>query len=367
MIPVFEPEYDENEINLVVDALKRGEISGTFGKYIEEFENKFAAYSGCKYGVAVTSGTTALQMAVDAIGIKSGDEILVSASTNIATALGVYHNQGITVPVDSEAETWNLDLSLIEKLINPKTKAIIPVHLFGHPVHMNELMKIAKKHNLIVIEDAAEAHGALCDGQKVGSFGDMACFSFYANKIITTGEGGMITTNNLELAEKLRLLRNLGFGKPRFFHKVPAYNFRMTGYQAAFGVGQMDKIEKIIDKKRELAAWYNAELKGVKAIQLPAEKEWAKNVYWMYGIKLKKEFGFDRDRFMQDLLKEGIDTRTFFCPMSQQPFLYEQKDFRGTTPVADDLWENGLYLPSSTILTHEQVKFISQVIIKLLV
>ncbi|MCX6182678.1 MAG: DegT/DnrJ/EryC1/StrS family aminotransferase [Bacteroidetes bacterium] len=366
MIPVFEPYYDKREIDLVVEALQAGEISGTFGRFIEEFESKFAAYSGCKYGVAVTSGTTALHMAVAALNIQRGDEILVSASTNIATALGVYHNQGITVPVDSEAETWNLDISLIEKLITPKTKAIIPVHLFGHPVQMNELMKIAAKHKIAVIEDAAEAHGALCDGQKVGSFGDMACFSFYANKIITTGEGGMITTNNAQLAEKLRLLRNLGFAKPRFLHQVPAYNFRMTGMQAAFGVGQMEKIEEVIDKKRTLAQWYNEELGGIKALQLPAEKSWAKNVYWMYGIKLKKEFGFNRDKLMLDLTAAGVDTRTFFCPMSQQPFLYEQKDFRGTTPVADDLWENGLYLPSSTTLTHKEVQFIGEVLKRLL-
>ncbi len=366
MIPVFEPQYDDKEINLVVAALKAGEISGTFGKYIEEFENLFAQYSGCKYGVAVSNGTTALHMAVAALEIQRGDEILVSASTNIASALCVYHNQGITVPIDSEPETWNLDISLIEKLITPKTKAIIPVHLFGHPVQMNDLMKIAAKHKIAVIEDAAEAHGALCDGQKVGSFGDMNCFSFYANKIITTGEGGMITTNNSELAEKLRSLRNLGFAKPRFLHKVPAFNFRMTGMQAAFGVGQMSKIDQVIDQKRILAQWYTHELESINALQLPIEKSWAKNVYWMYGVKLKKEFGFNRDKLMQDLLAEGIDTRTFFCPMSRQPFLYEQKDFRGTTPVADDLWENGFYLPSSIILTQKEVQFIGAALKKLL-
>jgi perosamine synthetase len=366
MIPVFEPQYGEKEINLVVAALRAGEISGTFGKNIEEFENQFSAYSGCKYGIAVTSGTTALHMAVSALEIERGDEILVSASTNIATALGVYHNQGITIPVDSESETWNLDLSLIEKLITPKTKAIIPVHLFGHPVQMNELIKIAAKHKIAVIEDAAEAHGALCDGQKVGSFGDMNCFSFYANKIITTGEGGMITTNNLELAEKLRLLRNLGFAKPRFLHKVPAFNFRMTGMQAAFGLGQMAKIEKVIDKKRELAQWYNEELKDIAALQLPVEKPWAKNVYWMYGVKLKKEFGFNRDQLLQDLAAAGVDSRTFFCPMSQQPFLYEQKDFRGTTPIADDLWETGFYLPSSMNLSRKDIQYISAALKKLL-
>src|SRR6266542_355334 len=231
MIEVFDAVIGEEEIQAVTAALRRGEISGTFGKSIPEFEQSFAEYCGCQYGIAVSSGTTALQLAVRAAGIGTGGEVLISASTNIATALAVIHNGGTPVPVDSESVTWNLDLDLIESLITPRTRAIIPVHLYGHPVDMDRLNEIAKRHNLIVIEDCAESHGAACRGKMTGSFGEMGCFSFYANKVITTGEGGMVITNDKALGERLRLLRNLAFTKPRFWHQEAGYNFRMTGYQ----------------------------------------------------------------------------------------------------------------------------------------
>src|ERR1700676_301410 len=242
MIPVFDPDIGEEEIDAVVGALRRKEISGSFGKSIQDFEESFADYCGCEYGVAVTNGTTALHLAVAALDLPKASEILMSASTNVATGLAAFHNDAIPVGVDSEAVTWNLDLDLIEALITPATRAIIPVHLFGHPVDMDRLCEIASKRGLYVIEDCAEAHGASCRGRIVGSFGDMACFSFYANKLITTGEGGMVTTNNAALAERLRLLRNLGFTKPRFRHEVAGYNFRLTAYQAAMGVVQVKKL-----------------------------------------------------------------------------------------------------------------------------
>ncbi|MDB4982840.1 MAG: putative PLP-dependent enzyme involved in cell wall biosis, partial [Myxococcales bacterium] len=229
MIPVFEPDIGDAEIEGVLAALKRGEISGSFGTAIPEFERLFASYVGCKHGVAMSSGTTALHAAVAAAEIGPGDEVLVSAMTNIATALAVAHNGAVPVPVDSESTTWNLDLDLVEKLITPRTRAIIPVHIYGHPVDMDKLMRIADAHDLLVIEDCAESHGATVRGRMTGGFGKMGCFSFYANKIITTGEGGMVTTNDDALAERLRLLRNLAFTKPRFRHEVLGYNFRMTG------------------------------------------------------------------------------------------------------------------------------------------
>lgn len=362
-IPVFEPIIEQEEIDAVVAALKRGEISGTFGETLKEFENSFAEYSGCKYGVAVANGTVALHLAVDAAGIQPGDEVLVSASTNIATALCVAHNNAIPIPVDSENITWNLDIDLIEDLITPKTRAIIPVHLYGHPVNMDRLMEIARKHHLLVIEDAAEAHGATVRGRKVGSFGDMACFSFYANKIITTGEGGMIVTNNEKLAERLRLLRNLGFTKPRFRHEVLGYNFRMTGYQAAMGVSQLKKIEHIIQEKRRVAHTYNRHLNDIPGLQLPVELEWARNVYWMYAITVKPDFGLSRDQLAVKLAEAGIETRTFFCPMNQQPCLQEIPGFRPMScPVADDLWTTGLYLPSTHTLTESTIQHIANVI-----
>jgi len=360
MIPVFDPVIGDEEIANVVKALRRGEISGSFGKFLPEFEDRFADYCGCKYGVAVTSGTTALQLAVRAAGIGPGDEVLISASTNIATALAVIHNGAIPVPVDSENETWNLDLDLIEQLITPKTKGIIPVHLFGHPVDMNQLMKIAQKHHLVVIEDAAEAHGATCRGQKVGSFGNMGCFSFYANKVITTGEGGMVVTNDKKLAENLKLLRNLAFTQPRFKHELAGYNFRMTGYQAAMGVAQVIKIDSIISEKRRVAQTYNKYLEGVPGLQLPVEKDWAFNVYWMYALVVKPEFGMTRDDLASALRDVGIDTRTFFCPMNIQPCLLSIPDFHSIPcPVAERIWESGLYLPSTYSLSEETVKNIA--------
>lgn len=348
---------------MVVDALRKGEVSGTFGKYIDDFESEFAAYCGCRYGVSVNSGTSALHLAVAALELKKGDEVLVSSSTNIATALAVLHNGAVPVPVDSEPETWNLDLDLIENLITPRTKAIIPVHLYGHPVDMDRLMEIADKHNLIVIEDCAESHGATVRGRMTGSFGHMACYSFYANKIITTGEGGMVTTHNERFAERVKLLRNLAFTKPRFKHELAGFNFRMPGFVAALGLAQFRKIEFIVEKKREMAQRYNAKLKDIPGIQTPTELSWAKNVYWMYGIVVKPEFGISRDKLIEALAERGIETRTFFCPMNQQPVLQKLEGFRATPcPVADSLWENGLYLPSTWTLSDEQITHIAEAI-----
>ncbi len=364
MIEVFEPLIGEEEIEAVVAALRRGEISGSFGSAIPEFEDAFASYCGCKYGVAVTSGSTALHLAVAAAQLGPGDEVLLSASTNIATALGVIHNGATPVPVDSENTTWNLDLDLIEGLITNRTRAIVPVHLFGHPVDMDRLMEIARRHNLIVIEDCAESHGATVRGRMTGSFGDMACFSFYANKVITTGEGGMITTNDEKLAERLRLLRNLAFTKPRFRHEEAGFNFRMTGYQAAMGGAQLKRIEGIIDQKRRVAQTYTSYLNGISGLQLPAEMEWARNVYWMYALVVLPEFGASRDELADWLREDGVDTRTFFCPMNQQPCLQARPDFRDVAcPVADRLWERGLYLPSSYTLSDETIKQVANSIL----
>lgn len=361
MISVFEPIISEEDIHAVVAALRRGEISGSFGEAIPRFEQEFAAYCGCKYGVAVTSGTTALHLAVAAAGIKLGGEVLLSACTNIATALAVIHNGAIPVPVDSEDTTWNLDLDLIESLITPKTRAIIPVHLYGHPVDMDRLMEISRRHNLIVIEDCAESHGATCRGRMTGSFGDLGCFSFYANKVITTGEGGMVITNDKALAEQMRLLRNLAFTQPRFWHQVAGYNYRMTGFQAAMGLAQLGRIDRVIAEKRRVAHAYTEHLKDIPGLQLPVELDWAFNVYWMYAILVKPESGFTRDQLAAALWEEGIETRTFFCPMNQQPCLQSSPGFRDVPcQVADRLWETGLYLPSTYTLSEETIKRIAE-------
>lgn len=363
MIPVFEPIIGEEEIAMVLDALRKGELSGTYGSYIANFENDFASYCGCQYGVAVSSGTTALQLAVAAGDIKPGDEVLISSSTNIATALAVVHNNAIPVPVDSEEGTWNLNLDLIEGLITPKTRAIIPVHLFGHPVDMDSLMEIARRRNLLVIEDCAESHGATCRGRMTGSFGDMGCFSFYANKVITTGEGGMVVTNDEKLAERLRRLRNLAFTTPRFRHEELGYNFRMTGYQAAMGLAQLRRIDQIIGEKRRVANTYSDCLDKVPGLLLPVEREWALNVYWMYAVVLLPEFGLTRDQLTNELHERGIGTRTFFCPMNQQPCLQNVSGFRtASCPVADRIWQTGLYLPSTYTLSDSEISKIADTI-----
>ena len=351
MIPVFEPDIGAAEVEAVAEAVRRGEISGSFGESIPAFERAFADWCGVRHGVAVSSGTSALHAAVAAAGIGPEDEVLVSASTNIATALAVYHNGAVAVPVDSETVTWNLDLDLLEGLITPRTKAIIPVHLFGHPVDMDRLNAIASRNGLTVIEDCAESHGALVRGKMTGSFGKMSCFSFYANKVITTGEGGMVLTDDDAIAADLRLLRNLAFGTPRFFHERPGYNFRMTGMQAAMGLAQMRRVGEIIEKKRRVADLYTSQLQDVAELQLPCELEWARNVYWMYAVVIRAGSGVERKDVMERLRDEGVDTRTFFCPMGQQPFLRTQPGFRDLPcPVADGLWERGFYLPSSPLL-----------------
>jgi perosamine synthetase len=349
----------------VVAALRRGEVSGSFGKALHDFEAEFAAYVGCAEGVATTSGTTALELAVRAANIGPGDEVLISASTNVATALAVVHNGATPVPVDSEPETWNLDLDLIDGLVTERTKAIIPVHLYGHPVDMDRLMDIANRHGLLVIEDCAESHGATCRGRMTGSFGAMACFSFYANKVITTGEGGMVTTSDPALAERLRLLRNLAFTTPRFRHEEAGYNFRMTGYQAALGLSQLRRIDSVVDAKRDLAARYGDALKSIDGLRLPVELEWARNVYWMYAVVIEPEFGRTRDEVAASLRSQGVDTRTFFCPMDLQPFLKRLPGFPDEAcPVADRLWERGLYLPSSPGLTDEQVGTVAEAVLR---
>jgi len=358
--PVFEPDFGEAEIAAVTSAMRRGEISGIFGKSIAEFEGAFAGYCGAAHGVAVSNGTVALQLAARVAGVGPGDEVLVSACTNIASALAVYYNGGITVPVDACAKTWNLDLNLLETLITPKTKAIVVVHFLGNPVDMPRLMDVANRYGLKVIEDCAEAHGAEWKGQKVGSFGHLACFSFLSNKVITTGEGGMVLTQDAQMADEMRYLRSLAFGKVRFYHEVPGYNFRLTAMQAAMGVVQTARLEEVIEKKIDLYRRYQARLSSIPGIQLVQEPLEGRHVHWMVGLRLGPKFGVSRDRLRDHLATKGIDTRTFFCPMNQQPFLRRQAGHRDAVcPVADALWEDGVYLPSTTSLTDADLDYIA--------
>jgi perosamine synthetase len=356
VIPVFEPWVGEEEAAAVAAAVRRGEISGSFGAEIPAFESEFARYVGAAHGVACTSGTTALQLAVAATRIGPGDEVLVPESTNIATALAPYRQGATPVPVDSEPDTGNMDLDLVEEAVGERTRAIMPVHLFGHPVDLDRLMELAERHDLLVVEDCAQSHGATVRGRMTGSFGHLACFSFYANKIVTTGEGGMVVTDDPDLAERLRYLRNLAFGEPRFVHAEAGFNFRMTGYQAAMGRVQLRRIDAILRHKRRVAETYDRLLAHVPGVRRPVERDWAVNVHWMYWIVLENEYPLSRDELIARLRERGVGSRTHFCPMSHQPALRARDSFHPRPcPVADRLWQRGLYLPSSPTLTEAQI------------
>jgi perosamine synthetase len=358
MIPVYEPWVGEEEAEAVKQAIINGEFSGLFGKSLTSFEEQFSARVGCRHGIAVTSGTTALHLAIAALRLPAGSEVLLSASTNIATALAVVHNNLVPVPIDSEPLSWNLDADLIEKRITAKTRAIMPVHLFGHPARMDRIKEIADKYHLKVIEDCAESHGATWQGKATGSWGDMGCFSFLANKIITTGEGGMVATNDDALAEEMRLLRNMAFKEPRFEHDQAGFNFRMTGYQAAFGLVQLSRFDEVLERKRQVADWYGQYLRGIPEITRPADCAEGRHVYWVYGILIDR--GLNRESVMASLQRAGVGTRTFFCPMNLQPCFQEISACRSVScPVAADLWQRGFYLPSGPNVTESQIEEIA--------
>lgn len=358
-IPVCRPTLAGNELKYVEECVKTNWIS-SIGKNIPKFEEMFAKAVGAKYAVAVSSGTTALHLALHALGIGQGDEIILPTFTMIATANAVKYVGAMPALVDSEMKTWNMDTEKIEEKITEKTKAIIPVHTYGHPAEMDKIMDLAKKYNLWVVEDAAEAHGALYKNQKIGSIGDVACFSFYANKIITTGEGGMITTNDEELYEKLKCLRGQAFSKERhFWHKYVGFNYRMTNMQAAIGVAQMEKFEELVEAKIKNARLYNSLLQNIKDVVLPPETPNIKNVYWMYSIMVATDSPISRDELRGKLAERGIETRAFFIPMHLQP-IYQELFRDQKYPISEQLCKAGFYLPSSSDLTEEEIKYISK-------
>jgi perosamine synthetase len=359
--PVAEPDIGEEELRKVVEAVKSGWISSK-GGFIEEFERGFANYIGMKYGVAVSNGTAALHLALVALGIGPGDEVIVPDLTFAATINAVLHTGAKPVIVDIHPEYWCMDPDKLEKAITPKTKAIIPVHLYGHPCDMGAIIEIASKHNLYIIEDVAEAHGAEYKGRKVGSFGHISCFSFYGNKIITTGEGGMCLTNDEELANKMRILRDHGMNpKKRYWHDVIGFNYRMTNLQAAIGLAQLSKIGRFIEKKRKIAKIYAEELSSLEGILLHPEMPWAKCVYWLYSILIDSErTGITRDELEEKLEEKGIETRKFFYPLHEMPIYKKYANF--TYPVSSKVSQQGLNLPSSTKLSEEDVKYIAKTI-----
>ena len=351
-IPISEPLLAGNELNYVTEAVTSGWIS-SLGKYIPQFEQGFADFCGTTHGIAVNNGTTALHLALLALGIGPGDEVIVPTFTFIATANAVHYTGATPVFADSEAETWNIDPAEIARLITPRTKAVIPVHIYGHPANMDPILALARQHGLHVIEDAAEAHGALYKGKRVGSLGEINTFSFYGNKIITTGEGGLLTTNDDALDQKVRFLRDHAMStEKRYWHTEIGYNYRMTNLQAAVGVAQMERIEEFIARKRQNARIYNQGLKDVPFIQTPPEASWATSVYWMYSILLAKDFPLDRDEVMKRLHAQGIDSRPFFYPIHVQP-PYQQPF---SLPVSEDLSRRGINLPSAVTLSEEDIQ-----------
>lgn len=356
MIPIAAPALGKEELKNVVTAVKSGWISSK-GEFIPEFEKKFAEYCGVKYGVATSNGTVALHLALKALNIGGGDEVIVPAMTFIAVANAVAYCNAKPVFVDSHPNYWCMNPKKIEEKITKNTKAIIPVHLYGHPCDMDAITDIAKENDLRIVEDAAEAHGAEYKGIKTGSLGDIACFSFFGNKIITTGEGGMCITNDDELCEKMRVLRDHGMDpKRKYWHKVIGFNYRMTNVQAAIGVAQLKKIDKLIEIKRKISKTYNSQLKDVEGITLPPEMVWAKNVYWMYSVLIEDGFGVSRDELIKLLEKEKIETRPFFYLIPTMPPYKTAENF----PVAESLSGKGINIPSFPKLTDAQINFICE-------
>ena len=363
IIPVSDPKLDGNELRYVTQCVQSNWISSA-GRFVRDFEEAFAAAVGCRYGVACSSGTTALHLALAALGLGPGDEVIIPTFTMIATANAVRYTGAMPALVDAERETWNLDPAELAARITPRTRGILVVHTYGHPADLGPILDVAERRGLWVVEDAAEAHGARYRDRPAGSLGRAASFSFYANKIITTGEGGMVTTNDGEVARLARRLRDHAFSDERhFWHKYLGFNYRMTNLQAAIGLAQTERLEELVEIHRVNAARYTARLSHIPGLTLPIERPWARNVYWMYGLLVEDAFGISRDVLRSRLARHGIETRTFFIPIHFQPIYYET--FKGQRyPVAEDLCRRGLYLPSGATLTETEIDYVSEMIAK---
>ena len=357
-IPVNEPLLNGNEKKYLCECIDTGWISSE-GPFVKEFEQKMSTTVGRKYGVAVSNGTAALEVAVQALGIGEGDEVIMPAFTIISCAMSVTKVGAIPVLVDSDLYTWNMNIQEIEAKITPKTKAIMMVHLYGLPVEADKVLTLAKKYNLKVIEDAAEMHGQTYNGRPCGSFGDISIFSFYPNKHITTGEGGMVVTDDEQLAERCRMLRNLCFKKDvRYIHDEISDNYRFTNLQAAVGLAQLERLDEFIIKKREMGRYYTEHLKDVKGLILPIERtNYADNIYWVYGLVLEKDVPADNRLIQKLLAEEGIGSRVFFWCMHEQPVYQRQRLFENQKyPNAEYLARKGFYIPSGLALTEEQME-----------
>lgn len=375
-VPVNEPLLTEEDFKPLEDAFRTGWISSA-GRYVDEFEQGWADYCGQSHGIAVANGTVALQVAVEALGIGQGDEVIMPSYTIISCALAAVRVGAKPVLVDCCPRTFNMRTDEIEARITPATKAIMVVHMFGHPVDMDPVLALAEKHGLAIIEDAAEVHGArYLSGRDTdspvwrvcGGMGHIATFSFFANKLITTGEGGMLLTSDDHLAKRCRDLRNLCFRPDRrFLHTELGHQFRMTNMQAAVGVNQVKRIESIVERKRAIAAEYTARLGDLPGVQLPMEENWGRSVFWVYPLLLADDHRLDAVSFAAAMKAEGVETRPFFLGMHEQPVFHDMGLFRGETyPVTERIARKGLYIPSGLAITSEQMDHVCAAVRKIL-
>jgi perosamine synthetase len=367
-IPVCEPLLLGSELEYVTRAVSNGWISSS-GSFVGEFEQRFAEHLGVKHAVSVCNGTAALHLALVAAGIGTGDEVILPTFTMMASAAAVCYTGAKPVFVDCERDSWNLDVTQLESRLTNRTRAIMPVHIYGLSCDMDPILALAKQRGLLVVEDAAEAIGSLYRGRRCGSLGELGCFSFFANKVITTGEGGMVVTSDSALDEKLRYFKNLCFpmqGPRRYVHAHIGFNYRMPNMSAAIGLAQLERVEDYVARRRRNAELYNQRLAGERGIRTPAERPWAVNSYWMYSILVEDDFGRSRDEVMQGLKESGVDTRSFFVPMHQQRALADYGcDVDGHYPNSEHISARGLYLPSGSGLTEKQIERACQALLAL--
>jgi len=367
-IPVNEPLLDGNEKKYLIECIDTGWISSE-GPFIKKFEELFAERVNRKHAIAVSNGSVALDAAIIALGIKAGDEVIMPSFTIISCAAAIVRVGAIPVVIDSDPITWNMNVNLIEEKITTRTKAIMVVHIYGLPVDMDPLMEIARKYNLKIIEDAAEMHGQAYKGRPCGSFGDISTFSFYPNKHITTGEGGIIVTDDKQIADHCRSLRNLCFNpEKRFVHEELGFNFRMTNLQAALGLAQLERLDSFVTRKRQMGRYYTEKLSSLKGIKLPLQQTaFAENIYWVYGIVLQEDVPFDAEQAMKKLAALNIGSRPFFWPMHEQPVFRKMGLFNGAScPVAERLARRGFYIPSGLALNSSQMDIVAAGVWKIL-
>lgn len=367
-IPVNEPLLDGNEKKYLNECIDTGWISSE-GPFVKQFEQQLAARVERQYGIAVCNGSVALDAAVAALGIGQGDEVILPTFTIISCAAAIVRAGAVPVVVDCDPHTWNIDVSQIEAKITPKTKAIMVVHIYGLPVDMEPVLSLADKYGLKIIEDAAEMHGQTYKGRPCGSFGALSTFSFYPNKHVTTGEGGMIVTDDEQLTERCRSLRNLCFQpQNRFVHEELGWNFRMSNLQAAMGVAQLERLDEFVARKHRIGKFYTELLSDISGLQLPrSQTDYAANIYWVYGIVLQDDVPFDAKEAMRRLGQYKIGTRPFFWPMHEQPVFQKMGLFEGEScPVAERIARRGFYIPSGLALSDEQVERVAQAVVEIL-